>query len=145
MLLHFDSGKCLSQSTKQAVEGHMLRRCTGIGRLETAIGASHIAHPYRVGIVPAAMGTGLVERSSRLHSAVDTHHEVIAYVGKSTLTGMPAPDFGSRHIAPGWRGATVNHHKVDVAAASEVKGIDCGLDALASFLTDIVFHLFHLH
>lgn len=106
------------QATQQPCQRPLLRRSASISR-RTAISlyAPHVAHTYGPGIVPFAMGTHTVLRTSRTYSAVKAHNVMVANHLESSLT-VTTVNISLRDIAAAGSGRAVNHYQVHCAFTS---------------------------
>ncbi len=104
MANHKGTGKARFHCLDELPKGFLLLGRACVGRLTGFVEATLVAHTDAVPVVILAMGTDLIQGTSRLYRAVTTHHVVVT---DALPASGPVPS-------------------VDVLGGALLAGLDCG-------------------
>lgn len=103
-----------TQISDKPYESFALCRSAGVGGVHSGVASADVAHAYGVGVVSCAVGTRLIDRTTRLYGTIEIHYIMVAY-GSEAACAMPAVDVGYGNMSTGRSSRAVDDDFGDVS------------------------------
>ena len=131
MAVNCGSREALPQFTDEGQQGCLLGRGAGVLGLAVSVKPSDIADAYGMGIVALAVGTGTLDGSACMDTAIEVDHEVIADVRELALQ-VPLADLLDGDVLPFPRCGAVDNDLVDASHGGQILVAETGVSTPAS-------------